>query len=258
MAVHLYLSLIPESLVASMLDPQEFGVYYALGSQKRSRGQAVFFELDPALCGELVSTELINQVCHPHIDGSPRRSSYLAIYRVLERLPLGALKKLYLVTEEGKVLGIDPAPYSHDEERRLYLYQEFCPVTPRVLSLLAPQDFCRQITDGRKAVSVPKIIFADLMLGGMATDPYSQDYDNLPYPNLDHMRDCAVELKNSFSKKTKTVIRQMTKDVLFRTIENGFFVGSGEEFIHYPMPSREDLETKYYSWWRSALMTFGQ
>jgi hypothetical protein len=35
--VHLYLSMIPEALIASMLTPEEFGVYYALGTAKKSR-----------------------------------------------------------------------------------------------------------------------------------------------------------------------------------------------------------------------------
>jgi len=47
MAIHLYLSLFPEALIASMLSPEDFGTYYALGSAKKSRGQAIFFEVDP-------------------------------------------------------------------------------------------------------------------------------------------------------------------------------------------------------------------
>ena len=47
MAIHLYLSLFPEALIASMLSPEDFGSYYALGSAKKSRGQAIFFEVDP-------------------------------------------------------------------------------------------------------------------------------------------------------------------------------------------------------------------
>jgi len=40
MAVHLYLSTIPEALIASMLTPLDFGVYYAVGMEKKSHGQA--------------------------------------------------------------------------------------------------------------------------------------------------------------------------------------------------------------------------
>ncbi len=47
MSVHLYLSLLPEALVASMLEPEDFGVYYAVGSHKKLHGQAIFIEVDP-------------------------------------------------------------------------------------------------------------------------------------------------------------------------------------------------------------------
>ncbi len=40
--VHLYLSLMPEALIASMLSPEEFGAYYAVGTEKKSSGQAIF------------------------------------------------------------------------------------------------------------------------------------------------------------------------------------------------------------------------
>ena len=47
MTVHLYFSLIPEALIASMLPPEQFGQYYATGHKYKSKGQAIFFEVDP-------------------------------------------------------------------------------------------------------------------------------------------------------------------------------------------------------------------
>ena len=47
MDVHLYFSLIPEALIASMLPPERFGQYYATGHKFKSKGQALFFEIDP-------------------------------------------------------------------------------------------------------------------------------------------------------------------------------------------------------------------
>ncbi len=44
---HLYLNLIPESLVASILPPREFGSYMAVGPKFYSRGEAIFFKLHP-------------------------------------------------------------------------------------------------------------------------------------------------------------------------------------------------------------------
>ena len=45
MKTYLYLSLFPEALVASMLPPDDFETYLAVGTQKRTRGQAMFFEV---------------------------------------------------------------------------------------------------------------------------------------------------------------------------------------------------------------------
>ncbi len=54
---HLYLSMLPEALVASQLSPEEFGAYYAVGSEKRARGQAIFFEIDPDYRTEALPVE---------------------------------------------------------------------------------------------------------------------------------------------------------------------------------------------------------
>lgn len=57
MSVHLYLSLIPEALIASMLPPEEFGQYYATGHQYKSKGQAMFFEVNPEFRHEFFNIE---------------------------------------------------------------------------------------------------------------------------------------------------------------------------------------------------------
>ena len=48
MDVHLYFSRIPEALIASNLPPEKFGQYYATGSSYKSKGQCIFFEVDPS------------------------------------------------------------------------------------------------------------------------------------------------------------------------------------------------------------------
>ena len=47
MKTHLYFSLLPEALIASNLTPEQFGQYYATGHRYKSKGQAIFFEVDP-------------------------------------------------------------------------------------------------------------------------------------------------------------------------------------------------------------------
>lgn len=257
MKTYLYLSLIPESLIASMLPPEEFGNYYAVGSKKRTRGQAIFFEVDADQIGDFFPKAEIAKRCLPHEDGQPKRSVYLSIYRVLEHIPLTALRRLYLVTGDGKVLGLDAQTFTPDSSPGLHFYQEFCPVTPRVVSKYNPGDFVKFITDPKQPVSVPRIFFCELILRDLRHDPDTHNVDDLPYVNLEHLRDCLRELSRTYSKPTKTVIRQMHAELLYRTVRGGFFVGDQTGMLYFPLPSREELDTTHYQWWRSALMAFG-
>ena len=133
----LYLSLIPQGLIASMLDPLAFGTHYAVGAMVHSRGEAIFFEVDPSLLpsGEF-PLHLIDERCVAKPDGSPKKSVYLAIYRVLSRIPVSALGNLYLVTKDGQTLELTRTEYIREPDRHAYLYQEFCPIDPMVASCL--------------------------------------------------------------------------------------------------------------------------
>jgi hypothetical protein len=258
MQTYLYLSLIPQALIASMLPPEEFGLYYAVGSAKRSRGQALFFsvdrdQLDPAD----FPLDVIEERCVPHADGTPKSSIYLSIYRTLERIKPAALTQLHLATDDGRVLTLNPQPYSPQEKDPFYLFQEFCPVSPRVVSRLDPQEFTSFITDPRQPVSVPRIVFCDLTLGGLLANPDSGNIDNLPYPNIGHLRDCLRELSEGPDKPTKTVLRQLTQEVLFRTVRSSFYLGDQESLTEFPMPSKDSLEREHFAWWRSAQSAFG-
>ena len=252
MKVNLYLSVIPEALIASHLAPEEFGNYYAVGSQKRSRGQAMFFEVDQSFQCEYLRLAEAAKRCVPHEDGSPRRSSYLAIYRALEHVPLSALGKLHLVTDDGHDLAVERSACPQPTASGLHLYQEICPVTPRVASKLAPHEFAEYLTDRANPVSVEKIVFAELRLDALAADPEKGNASNLPYANLDHLRDCLKELRHRYAKPTKVVARDTSASILYRTVLGGFYVADRTGLAYYPLPPREELESKYYAWWRSA------
>ncbi len=255
MTIHLYLSLIPEALVASHLPPEEYGAYLSLGPKKRSHGQAIFFKLADSYAQKKLEE-------FPGIaelrDGRLRRSAYLGIHKILEQTPLDALETLHLTTNDGHVLTLHPAEYVPDPGPRYHLYQEFCPVTPRVASTLEPREFAATITDTSKPVSLPAVAFAELTLDRLGDDPEANGVDNLPYRSIEHLRDCLRELRAKQTKSTKLVVRYLEQDVLFRTILGGFYVGSqGGAFRFFPMPSRDELETTHYAWWRSALRSTG-
>ncbi|MDO9510349.1 MAG: hypothetical protein Q7J34_01200 [Bacteroidales bacterium] len=250
---YLYFSMTPESLIASMLPPEEFGHYLAVGTNKRTRGQALFFEIDPEFESDYFDLESIKRRCVPHVDGKPKRSVYLSTYRVLENIPMSNFRSLFLVTFDGNTLELKSGDYVDDIIPTLHLYQEVSPVPPRVASKLAPRQFMSYVTQKSNPVSFPKIVFTELLLDGMADNPSTAPSGNLPYSNKDHLRDCLIGLHMGYEKPNKTVERFFQGDFLFRTVKNGFFVGDQDNFIYYPFPSVADLQKVYYPWWRSAL-----
>jgi len=257
MKPYVYLSLIPESLIASHLSPDEFGTYLSVGSQKRSRGQAIFFKLTDAYAATQLSKFGLDASLDRTVGQPPRRSAYLNIYRVLEQTPLDAFESLHLTTDDGRVLTLKPGNYQQDLAPRFHLYQEFCPVSPRIISTLEPQAYAQEITNSARPISLPALVFTELKLEGLAEDPEAKA-QNLPYTSLEHMRDCMRELRAKPNKLMKTVVRNLHQDLLYRTLRGGFFVATtGNGFRFFPMPTREELETTYYPWWRSALSSFG-
>ena len=257
MEKYLYLSLAPEALIASNLPPEDFGTYYATGNKQHSFDQAIFFEVDPSFKSDYLPMDKFDELTVPHPDGRPHKSVYLSVYRVLEHVPLSAFKNLYLTTSDGRTLGLQQAEYRADPEEKLFLYQDLAPSRPRVASVLNPQEYVRRLTSDERLVHMEKIAFCDLVLGDLERDPAHGSVQNLPYKNIEHLRDCLHDISLKSGKNNKVVLRNMAGEILFRTVKRGFYVGAGDETLFYPMPSAEELENKYYKWWRSALANFG-
>ncbi|MDO9545689.1 MAG: hypothetical protein Q7J07_02935 [Pelolinea sp.] len=254
MTIHLYLSLIPEALIASELSPEEFGAYYAVGTQKKSRGQAIFFEIDPKFRSDYFNIEEGIKRCVPHEDGSPKSSIYISIYRVLENIPMTAVEKLYLTTQDGRTLGLEKGANLPEDGNGLHLYREVSPVSPLVVSSLGPKGFYELIVNEPiSLVKLPAVCFAELRLDALADDPQNGVVGDLPYKNMEHLRNCLVSLKTK-SVMTKMVDRLPTSGIPFRTIKNGFYVGNQDHLLYFPLPEEDDLVKKNYQWWRSATM----
>lgn len=252
MKQYVYLTATPEALIASHLAPEAFGHYLAVGTKKRIRGQAIFFEIDMDKM-ETLPFDYINERLVPYDNGEPKHSVYLSIYRVMEQVPLEAIKSLFLVTDDGKVLELIAGRHTPINEDAIHLYQQFNPIETRVASKLNPPEFIKFLTDSKKPVYTPKLFIVELKLNKLSTDPEAHMH-NLPYPNPDHLKECLNTLRSSEDRVTKTVIRQFKGDLSYRTIHDGFFIGEGKDYIYYPFPRVEELEASHYSWWRSALV----
>ena len=249
----IYLTATPEALIASMLPPADFGAYLSTGTKKMNRGQAIFFEIDLGKIEKLIDMESLNKRCVPKADGKPKNSVYLSVYKTLELIPLDALKSLYLTTDNGFTLELKKTTYDPSKEviNKLHLYQELCPVTPLVASELTPSAFVRRLTDASIPITLPKLFFVDLKLGELATNPLAGSVEHLPYSNIGHLRDCLEVLKGEYEKHMKTVQRTYSGQLLYRTIERGFYVGAKSEICFYPYPSLAELENINYEFFRS-------
>ncbi|HEY3390311.1 MAG TPA: hypothetical protein VGK38_12105 [Prolixibacteraceae bacterium] len=251
--MYIYLSTTPEALIASMLSPKEFGTYFSTGTKKMNKGQAIFFEVDLAQIENLIDMDSLNRRCVPKPDGSPKNSVYLSVYKVLEMVPLSALKSLYLTTDNGHTLELKKTPFNTSDEiaGKFHLYQELCPVTPLIASDLLPSAFLKRLTDGSTPIVLPKLFFAELKLGDLATNPLKGSVDYLPFANVGHLRDCLEILSGDYEKRMKTVNRIFSGSLLYRTIESGFYVGSKDEIIFYAYPSLTELGNINYEFFRS-------
>jgi hypothetical protein len=253
MSKYIYLTCNPEALVASMLPPEHFGQYMSTGTKKKNKGQTIFFEIDLPAIGNLIDMKSLEKRCVAKPDGSPKSSVYLSVYRVLEMLPLSSFKGLYLTTDHGIVLELQKAPYDKSREapNALHLFQELCPVNPLVASSLPPSVFLKRLTDGSRPITLPRLFFVDLKLGELATEPLSGSAEYLPYSNIGHLRDCLEIIRGEYEKHMKTVNRVFTGELLYRTIESGFWVGGNEDLIFYPYPKMSELEMINYNFFRA-------
>ena len=254
MQTYIYLSLMPESLIVSMLPPAEFGTYLATGTLKRSREQAVYFTLNEEFQDGYFNLAKARELCVPHENGRPKHSVYISIYRVLEHVPPEALGKLWLATRDGRTLALEQAPASAKWDVKYHLYQELCPVHPLIASSLDPLRFAESITDPQRDITLPAICFADMALADLADNPQEGSGANLPYNDLQHLKDCLDELVSG-TKTTKTINRIQPSHVPYRCISGGFFVGNHGNIRHYPFPSPGELDRNHHEWWRSATLS---
>ena len=201
----------------------------------------------------LIDIDSLNKRCVAKPDGSPKSSVYLSVYKVLEMIPVSSLLSLYLTTDHGCVLELKKSDYDIADESGsdLHLYQELCPVTPMVASSLPPSVFLKRLTDGSIPIVLPKLFFVELKLGELASNPLSGSSENLPYSNIGHLRDCLEIIRGEYEKHMKTVNRTFSGELLYRTIESGFYVGSKDEIVYYPYPRMRELERMNYNFFRA-------
>jgi hypothetical protein len=136
----------------------------------------------------------------------------------------------------------------------LHLYQEIAPVHPLVVSTLGPRAFYELIVlDPASLLQLPAICFAEMQLGELAADPEHGTVRDLPYANVDHLRQCLLELRTK-PVHTKMVDRAHPPEFAYRVTKGGIYAGNRSGLLYFPLPDAEALRSDHYAWWRSAGM----
>jgi hypothetical protein len=256
-AKHLYMIVFPiNALVASQLNPTEFAQHYTIGSAKHFRGKVIFVEVDLNFRNPYFDIDKYLELTVPHPDGKPKKTKFVSSYAVLEHIDLTQLKHLYLVTANGKSLEIEPKPYTATNEPGLVrIYQEVTPVSNLVASTLDQRAFGKYITSETKSKGAPKICFTqyEFNVADFLEKNKNREmmYSPIPETNPARLYEYLMELKAHPDKKTKTISLNTTLlETSYGLIRHGFWFVGANELIFYPMPKLEDLENKYYDWWR--------
>lgn len=254
---HLYMIVFPiNALVASQLEPDKFGEHYIIGSAKHYSGKVIFAELDINYRDEFFQIDEYLKVTVPHEDGSPKKTKFICSYNVLEHVDLDAIKTLFLCTSNGKVLPIQPADYTAVNEPGLIrVYQEICPLENLVASALDQRDFGKFITTQTRSKGAPKMVFTQIEFNIDHFFEMNKDKEifqaELHGINPYRLYDCLMEIKGKPQKLNKTIsLGSLLREISYKFLRHGFWFAQGEKLKFFPMPSINDLENKYYYWWK--------
>jgi hypothetical protein len=246
------------ALVASQLDPKAFAQHYTIGSARHFQGKVIFAELDINFRDPYFKIDEYLAGTVPHEDGSPKRTKFIASYRVLEHVPLDVIQSLYLVTVNGKALELKPGPYTAENVPGLIrIFQEIEPVSNLIASRLDQRSFGKYITsDAAKGAGRVCFTQVDLNIEEFLQSSKNREIILSPIPDSNpyHLLDCLTELQHIPEKSVKTIsLSSVLHSISYRVLRHGFwFFDEDENILFFPIPSAHELETTHYEWWKNA------
>jgi len=254
---HLYMIVFPiNALVASQLEPKEFGEHYTTGGFKHFSGKMIFAEIDINFRDDYFEIDKYLDLTVPYEDGSPKKTKFIKSYAVLEHVDLNAIHTLHLCTTNGKVLSIPAAEYTAVNEPGLIrTYQEVTPLDTLIVSTLDQREFGKFITTKTTSKGAPKICFTQIEFNIPEFKENNKNLEifhiELPGVNPYRMYDCISELERHPEKTNKTVgLGSLLRDISYKFLRHGFWFADKDTLKFFPMPSVAELEDKYFYWWK--------
>lgn len=256
---YLYVIMWPNyALVASMLPPKDFGRHYAIGSSRYFHGTVVFAEIDSDFRHEFFRIDELLEDVKEGPDGAPKRTKFIATYRVLEHVALSAFRSLYVTSVEGIVLELEQAPYERQHGPGfIRTYQEICPFSAIVMSYMTPPEFGEYMTDPKQPKGAPKVMFTQIDLGidEFLNQIEANPFHHSPIPNIhpQKLREQILEIKGNPGKSLKGVSLDSAFDRMsFLRLRTGFWICGEGTMLFYPIPDNEALEKDHFAFYQSV------
>ena len=255
---HLYMILYPHNaLIASQLSPELLSRHYTAGSSRHYRGKVIFSEIDVEYRNDFFRIDEILKSVLPHEDGRPKATKFISSYRVLEHVDFSAISRLYIGSQEGYCVGIDPVEFAYDpKKKQARIFAEITPTRMLVLSKADFDAFGQYITDPSNPKSAPRQFYTQLdldivdFLDEFELNPFRPS----PFPNVHPsiLRDAFLELQKYPEKQHKGIALDNSLDhISYKLIRRGFMFAGQSEHVFFPMPDQARIEQENYKFWRT-------
>ncbi len=257
---HLYAIMHPNrALVASQLEPMEFGKQYSVGTKRYYQGKVLFVEVDPEFRNDHFAIDKFLEETVEHEDGTPKRTKIISSYRVLEHLDLEAMGDLYAVTVQGQTLKLGKTEYDPGEAipGKIRIIQEINPLQLLVATTRDHKTFGEQMTSPGNPKGAPKLFYTEIALD---VDAFLKEWEENPFlpPPIPGVHPQKLSsalrfLKESSEPQTATIgLASVLDQVVYRSLSVGFFLSSKDKMNFYRFPSEEVLQRDHYAWYRST------
>lgn len=255
---HLYMVMHPNhALIASQLDPEHFAKHYTQGSTRYFEGRLIFVEVDQKFRHPYFQIDRAFEELKPHEDGRLKATKFISSYRTLEHLDFSNLKKLYYCNSLGDLVELEAADYDptmRGDEMRIIL--EINPIKMMVLTKYNFLEYAKYITDPAMPKGAPKMFYAQLEFN---VDDFLKEFQDNPFircfvPGIHpaRLREAIMEVRSKPGKNTKGLSLDCPVDrISYKYLRHGFMFASAEHTKFFPLLSLEDVEKKYYKFWKN-------
>ncbi len=244
------------SLVASQLDPEQFGKHFLVGTARHYEGKVIFCEVDANYRNDFLAIDEALAELRAHEDGRPKATKFISSYRVLEHIDLDAVKSLYLVTANGQTLELKQGIHDKSHQPGLVrTYAQICPTTILSMTKLNADEYTRYITGSRHSKWVPKLFFTQIEL---PIEAFLKEFEEhpfmappFPFVHPAKLRNAIMELEETDKDAKGISLNSEMEKIPYTKIRHGFWLASDQKNLFFPMPDIDQIRKEHYQFYKA-------